>query len=54
MKGGKEMVKIYKVKYKNTKTGKIETRYRVGTKARKFSPLYYTKKAAINARRRFG
>ena len=48
------MVKIYKVKIRNRKTGKIETRYRVGTKARKFSPLYYTKQAAQNARRRFG
>lgn len=48
------MVKIYKVKYKNTNTKKVETRYRVGTKARKFSPLYYTKKAAIKARKKYG
>ena len=48
------MVKIYKVKYKNTRSGKSETRYRVGTKARKFSPLYYSKSAAIKARKRNG
>jgi hypothetical protein len=48
------MVKIYKVKYKNTKTGKVEIRYRVGTKARKFSPLYYSKEAATKAKKRLG
>jgi len=48
------MVKIYKVKYKNKTTGVTKTRYRVGTKARKFSPLYYTKLAAIKAKKRYG
>ena len=48
------MVKIYKIKYKNTKTGKTENRWRVGTKARKFAPLHYSKRAAIKFRKRYG
>jgi len=48
------LAKIFRVKLKNKRTGKMETRYRVGTKARKFSPLFYTRKAAINFRRKFG
>ncbi len=47
------MVKIFKVKLK-TKRGETETRFRVGTQARKFSPMFTTKKAAQNFRRRFG
>ena len=48
------MAMIRKVKIKNIKTGRMNTRYVVGNKNRKFAPKFYTKTAAKKFAKRHG